>query len=121
MTEIISNLPKVTTNVPVGFEANDFEAILMDEESPRGEKDRIQKEIERIESELLWYQRFAVPEEKQRKSDIQKSKQELEERLSQRRAEENALAFEALLEFTKVRTALVRALTDLPEAPEAIQ
>jgi F0F1-type ATP synthase epsilon subunit len=50
-----------------------------------------------------------------------RSLQELEERLSERRAEENALAFEALLEFTKVRAALVRALTDLPEAPEAIQ
>ena len=50
-----------------------------------------------------------------------RSLQELEERLSERRAEENALAFEALLEFTKARTALVRALTDLPEAPEAIQ
>jgi F0F1-type ATP synthase epsilon subunit len=50
-----------------------------------------------------------------------RSLQELEQRLSERRAEENALAFEALLEFTKVRTALVRALTDLPEVPEAIQ
>jgi F0F1-type ATP synthase epsilon subunit len=50
-----------------------------------------------------------------------RSLQELEERLSERRAEENALAFEALLEFTKVRAALVRALTDLPETPEAIQ
>jgi F0F1-type ATP synthase epsilon subunit len=50
-----------------------------------------------------------------------KTLQELEERLSERRAEEDALAFEALLEFTKVRTALVRALTDLPEAPEAIE
>ena len=50
-----------------------------------------------------------------------RSLQELEERLSERRAEENALAFEALLEFTKVRAALVRALTDLPDAPEAIQ
>ena len=50
-----------------------------------------------------------------------RSLQELEERLSERRAEANALAFEALFEFTKVRTALVRALTDLPEAPEAIQ
>jgi F0F1-type ATP synthase epsilon subunit len=50
-----------------------------------------------------------------------RSLQELEQRLSERRDEENALAFEALLEFTKVRTALVRALTDLPEAPEAIQ
>jgi F0F1-type ATP synthase epsilon subunit len=50
-----------------------------------------------------------------------RSLKELEERLSERRAEENALAFEALLEFTQVRTALVRALTDLPEAPEAIQ
>jgi F0F1-type ATP synthase epsilon subunit len=50
-----------------------------------------------------------------------RSLQELEQRLSERRAEENALAFEALLEFTKVRAALVRALTDLPDAPEAIQ
>ena len=50
-----------------------------------------------------------------------RSLQELEQRLSERRAEENALAFDALLEFTKVRTALVRALIDLPEAPEAIQ
>ena len=50
-----------------------------------------------------------------------RSLQELEERLAERREEEDALAFEALLEFTKVRTALVRALTDLPEAPEAIQ
>jgi F0F1-type ATP synthase epsilon subunit len=47
--------------------------------------------------------------------------EELEQRLSERRAEEDALAFGALLEFTKVRTALVRALTDLPEAPEAIE
>jgi F-type H+-transporting ATPase subunit epsilon len=50
-----------------------------------------------------------------------RSLQELEQRLSERRAQESALAFEALLEFTKVRTALVRALTDRPEAPEAIQ
>jgi F0F1-type ATP synthase epsilon subunit len=50
-----------------------------------------------------------------------RSLQELEERLAERRAEENALAFEALIEFTQVRAALVRALTDLPEAPEAIQ
>jgi len=50
-----------------------------------------------------------------------RSLQELEERLSERRAEADALAFEALFEFTKVRTALIRALTDLPEAPEAIQ
>ena len=50
-----------------------------------------------------------------------RSLQELEERLSERREQENALAFEALLEFTKVRAALVRALTDLPETPEAIQ
>ena len=50
-----------------------------------------------------------------------RSLQELEQRLSERRAEEDTLAFDALLEFTKVRTALVRALTDLPEAPEAIQ
>jgi len=50
-----------------------------------------------------------------------RSLQELEKRLSERRAEADALAFEALFEFTKVRTALVRALIDLPEAPEAIQ
>ena len=50
-----------------------------------------------------------------------RSLQELEQRLSERRAEENALAFDALLEFTKVRTALVRALIDLPESPEEIQ
>jgi len=50
-----------------------------------------------------------------------RSLQELEARLSERRDQENALAFEALLEFTKVRAALVRALTDLPDAPEAIQ
>ena len=50
-----------------------------------------------------------------------RSLQELEQRLSERRAEETALAFDALLEFTKVRTALVRALIDLPETPEAIQ
>jgi len=50
-----------------------------------------------------------------------RSLRELEQRLAERRAEENALAFDALLEFTKVRTALVRALTDLPETPEAIQ
>ena len=54
-------------------------------------------------------------------SEPGRSLQELEQRLSERRAEESALAFEALLEFTKVRTALVRALIDLPEAPEAIQ
>jgi F0F1-type ATP synthase epsilon subunit len=50
-----------------------------------------------------------------------RSLQELEQRLAERREKEDALAFDALLEFTKVRTALVRALTDLPEAPEAIQ
>jgi F0F1-type ATP synthase epsilon subunit len=50
-----------------------------------------------------------------------RSLEELEQRLSERRAQEDALAFEALLEFTKVRTALVRALTDLPETPEAIE
>jgi F0F1-type ATP synthase epsilon subunit len=50
-----------------------------------------------------------------------RSLRELEQRLTERRAEADALAFDALLEFTKVRTALVRALTDLPETPEAIQ
>ena len=54
-------------------------------------------------------------------SEPGRSLQELEQRLSERRAGEDALAFEALLEFTKVRTALVRALIDLPEAPETIQ
>lgn len=48
------------------------------------------------------------------------SLQELEQQLAERRDEENALAFEALIKFTQVRAALVRALTDLPDAPEAI-
>ena len=34
---------------------------------------------------------------------------------SEQQAEADALAFEAHIEFTKVRTALVRALTDLPD------
>jgi F-type H+-transporting ATPase subunit epsilon len=47
--------------------------------------------------------------------------QELARRLSERQAEADALALEALIEYTKVRTALVRALTDLPAAPETIR
>ena len=47
--------------------------------------------------------------------------EELTERLSERQAEADALAFEAHIEFTKVRAALVRALTNLPEPPEAIR
>ena len=38
-----------------------------------------------------------------------------------RQAEADALALEAHIEFTKVRTALVRALTNLPPPPEAIR
>jgi F0F1-type ATP synthase epsilon subunit len=47
--------------------------------------------------------------------------EDLIRRLDQRQAEADALAFEALIEFTKVRTALVRALIDLPRGPEAIR
>jgi F-type H+-transporting ATPase subunit epsilon len=47
--------------------------------------------------------------------------QELARRLLERQAEADALAFEAHIEFTKMRTALVRALIDLPPAPEAIR
>ena len=39
----------------------------------------------------------------------------------ERQAEEDALALEAHIEYTKVRTALVRALTDLPPPPEGIR
>jgi F0F1-type ATP synthase epsilon subunit len=46
---------------------------------------------------------------------------ELAQRLSEQKAEADALAFEAYIEFTKVRAALARALTDLPAAPETIQ
>jgi F0F1-type ATP synthase epsilon subunit len=46
---------------------------------------------------------------------------ELEARLQQEQEQADALAFEAYIEFTKVRAALLRALTDLPEAPEAIE
>jgi F-type H+-transporting ATPase subunit epsilon len=46
---------------------------------------------------------------------------ELAQRLSEKKAEADALAFEAYIEFTKVRAALARALTDLPPAPEAIR
>jgi F0F1-type ATP synthase epsilon subunit len=47
--------------------------------------------------------------------------EELAQRLSEREAEADALALEAHVEFTKVRAALVRALTDLPSPPEAIR
>ena len=47
--------------------------------------------------------------------------QELALHILERQAEADALAFEAHIEFTKVRTALVRALTDLPEPLDAIR
>jgi F-type H+-transporting ATPase subunit epsilon len=47
--------------------------------------------------------------------------QELARHLLERQAEADALAFEAVIEFAKVRAALVRALVDLPPAPEAIR
>jgi F0F1-type ATP synthase epsilon subunit len=50
-----------------------------------------------------------------------RSLEELAQRLSERQAEADALALEAYAEFTKVRAALVRALTDLPAPPEAIR
>jgi F-type H+-transporting ATPase subunit epsilon len=50
-----------------------------------------------------------------------KTLEELRQRLAEHQAEADALAFEAHIEFTKVRAALVRALTDLPEAPETIR
>lgn len=50
-----------------------------------------------------------------------KTLEELRQRLAEHQAEADALAFEAYIEFTKVRAALVRALTDLPAAPEAIR
>ena len=50
-----------------------------------------------------------------------KDLKELVEHLQDQQQEADALAFEAHIEFTKVRAALLRALTDLPDAPEAIQ
>jgi len=50
-----------------------------------------------------------------------KDLQELARHLLERQAKVDALAFEAHIDFTKVRAALVRALTDLPIAPEAIR
>ncbi len=47
--------------------------------------------------------------------------EEVARRMLERQAEADALAFEAHIEFTKVRAALVRALTNLPAAPEAIR
>jgi F0F1-type ATP synthase epsilon subunit len=49
------------------------------------------------------------------------SLQTLARSILERQAEEDALALEAHIEFTKVRTALVRALTDLPPPPEGIR
>jgi F-type H+-transporting ATPase subunit epsilon len=46
---------------------------------------------------------------------------ELALHLLERQAEADALAFEAHIEFTKVRMALVRALTDLPEPLDVIR
>ena len=45
----------------------------------------------------------------------------LAQSILERQAEADALALEAHIEFTKVRTALVRALTNLPPPPEAIR
>ncbi len=47
--------------------------------------------------------------------------QALARKLLSRQAEADALAFDANIEFTKVRTALVRALTGLPEPLELIK
>lgn len=47
--------------------------------------------------------------------------QQLALHLLQRQAEADALAFEAHIEFTKVRTALARALSDLPEPMDVIR
>ena len=47
--------------------------------------------------------------------------QELAQRLLEQQAEADALALEAYIEFTKVRAALVKALTNLPPAPETIR
>ena len=47
--------------------------------------------------------------------------QELARHILERQAEADALAFEAHIEFTKVRTALVRALTGLPAPMDAIR
>jgi F-type H+-transporting ATPase subunit epsilon len=45
----------------------------------------------------------------------------LAQAIQARRAEEDALALEAHVEFTKTRAALIKALTDLPETPGAIR
>lgn len=47
--------------------------------------------------------------------------QELARQLLERQAEADALAFEAHIEFTKVRTALARALTDLSRPLDTIR
>jgi F-type H+-transporting ATPase subunit epsilon len=43
------------------------------------------------------------------------------ESILKREAEQDVLALEAHIEYTRVRTALARALTDLPPPPEAIR
>ncbi|MBN1934647.1 MAG: ATP synthase F1 subunit epsilon [Anaerolineae bacterium] len=50
-----------------------------------------------------------------------KDLQELAIKLLEHQAEADALAFEAHIELTKMRTALVRALTDLPAPPDMIR
>ena len=45
----------------------------------------------------------------------------LAQSILERQAEQDALALEAHIEYTKVRTALARALTDLPPPPESIR
>ena len=50
-----------------------------------------------------------------------KDLQELAIKLLERQAEADALAFEAHIELTKMRTALVRALNDLPAPLDAIR
>ncbi len=50
-----------------------------------------------------------------------RSLQDLALKLLERQAEADALAFEAHIEITKMRTALVRALSDLPEPLDVIR
>lgn len=50
-----------------------------------------------------------------------KNVQELAVKLLERQAEADALAFEAHIELTKMRSALVRALSNLPAPPDLIR
>lgn len=50
-----------------------------------------------------------------------KNLQELAIKLLERQAEADALAFEAHIELTKMRSALVRALSNLPAPPDLIR